>query len=29
MQSNPQYTSLVDMGCSSVLSEAAIRQLKT
>ena len=29
MQSNPQYASLIDMGCSAVLSEAAIRQLKT
>lgn len=29
MQSNAQYNSLIDMGCSSILSEAAIRQLKT
>lgn len=29
MESNAQYTSLIDMGCSPVLSEAAIKQLKT
>jgi predicted HicB family RNase H-like nuclease len=29
MESNEQYKSLVDMGCSAVLSEAAIRTLKS
>jgi len=29
MQSNPQYASLIDMGCSPVLSEAAILHLKS
>lgn len=29
MQGNAQYDSLVDMGCSPVLSEAAIHTLKS
>jgi hypothetical protein len=29
MESNPQYASLIDMGCSPVLCEAAIRSLKS
>ncbi len=29
MESNPQYASLIDMGCSPILCEAAIRSLKS
>jgi hypothetical protein len=29
MEGSPQYASLIDMGCSAVLSEAAILTLKS
>ncbi len=29
MENNTQYTSLIEMGCSAILSEAAIRKTKS